>query len=686
MVYAASENTQQDPYGLSKKVQVANKIAVDLAETPQSINVVSQQQMALQQAHSSSEALRYSAGLNSEKFGGFGSYLDLTRIRGVDADYYLDGIRVVSNPGSWLPQIDAFGLEKIEVLRGPASATYGQGLGGGVVNQISKRPQEESRHAIQIGYGRYDEKRLGLDSTGPLNQSGSLLYRTVVSALDSDNQIQNSHHRRLYFAPSITWRPNAQLDWTVMGSYTREPELPNYNALPAVFYGLNQSTYPALDRHQSYTDYRANSSSRTQKSLSSLLQYRLNEQWRLVSNARYMHIDSDIYRSIVYGYQEQNGRPMLKGYYEDTPATVSTFSIDQYITGQFNTGALGHDLAVGVDYTTGTLKNALYSVGPILFDPYQPPYHTEVTPDFSSSYAAPWKEQQDFDRIGFYVQDQLSYQGWRLNVAARYDHAKNDQKTNIYSPNVTELNQNEKKWSYRGALSYVFEQGWVPYISYSTAFDPILGTKHDGSLFVPVETKQTELGLKYKMPNQQLLLTAAIFQLNQTNLKTGDAEHLGFNLQAGEVRSRGLDLQAIGKLTPQININAGYTYLDNELIKDTTYQGKGLTQTPEHSATLWLDYHFDRTMLAGLTLGTGVRYLGSSYGDPKNHFKVPAATLWDISLHYALDAMLPSLKQSSIALKVDNVSNKHYVASCTSQMYCFVGQDRNVRLSFDYQW
>lgn len=686
IIYTATAKTDQDKDYLATKTQVGSKMKVDLAEVPQSVSVVTQQQMQLQQISTTSEALRYSAGLNSEKFGGFGSYLDLTRIRGVDADYYLDGIRMISNPGSWLPQVDAYSLARIEVLRGPASASYGQGLGGGVVNQVSKLPQAESAHAVHIQYGSFNEKRLGVDSTGALNQDASLMYRAVLSGVDSDTQIKDSHHRRIYVAPSLTWKPNEQLTWTGLATYSNEPELPNYNALPAVFLGLNNSQYPSLDRRANYTDSAFNDSSRTQKSLSSLFEYRWNDQWGFVSNARYMYIDSDIQRSIIYGYQEQNGKPMLKGYYEDTPAEVSTFSIDQHIKGEFNTGVIAHQMLVGVDYSTGTLKNALYSVGPILFDPYQKPQHSVSKPDFSASYAAPWKEQQDFDRIGFYLQDQLAYAAWRLNLGARYDHSKNDQKTNIYSAKVTELNQNEKKWSYRAALSYVFDTGLVPYVSYSTSFDPILGTKHDGSLFVPVETKQTELGVKYKTLADQLLLTAAVFQLNQTNLKTGDAEHLGFNLQAGEVRSRGADIQAIGRLSPQLNVIASYSYLDNELIKDNNYQGNSLTQTPQHSASFWLDYQLDDRIFNGLTVGAGLRYLGSSYGDPKNNFKVPATTLMDLTLNYSLAQVFPELKQSSVGLKVNNITNKQYIASCTSQMYCFVGQDRNVRLSLDYQW
>ncbi|XDZ52245.1 TonB-dependent siderophore receptor [Neisseriaceae bacterium CLB008] len=665
---------------------VGSKAPTDILTSSQSISVVTRQQMDLQQANSTSQALRYTAGATSEKFGGFGDYIDLTKIRGADADYYLDGLRVISNPGSWLPQVDAYGLERVEVLRGPSSSVYGQGTGGGVINQISRKPSAVQSQELSLSYGRFNRKHLGLDATGPLNDAQTLLYRITASGLDSKGQVEDTRHKRLYVAPAITWQPNEHTAWTVMGSYTQEPHLPDYNSLPAAVLGLDNSQLPEINRRRNFSDRDFSASSRKQRSLSSLLQHDFADGWRFTSNMRYMTIDTDLQRSVVYGYQMQDDKLMLKGTYEDSPASVRAFSMDNHVNGEVTLGATTHALLFGVDYARGTVKNALYSDGPHLFDPYGPNYRPAVRPDFGPSRQAPWAVHQTFNRLGAYVQDQIAYRQWRLTLGGRFDRSRTDDETNSYSLVKTKTKQDDHKWSGRAGLSYLFGDSLAAYASYATSFDPLLGSDYKGSAFVPIEAKQREVGLKYHPEGSKTMLSAALFQLNQTNVKTSDAEHLGFNKQAGEVRTRGLDLQATLALTRQLNMMASYTYLDNELIKDTKFEGNSLVQTPQHSGSVWLDYRIGSGVAQGLQTGVGMRYLGSSYGDPSNRFKVPAVTLWDLALNYDLGHVRTEWAGASVALNVSNLTNKDYVASCTSAMYCFIGQDRTVSASLRYRW
>lgn len=665
---------------------VGTKTNTSILETPQSVSVVTRQQMDLQKPLSTSSALRYTAGATSEKYGGFGSYLDITRIRGVDADYYLDGLRVISNPGSWLPQVDPYSLERVEVLRGPSAAIYGQGTGGGIVNQVSRKPQDTASHELSLQYGSFNRKNIGFDSTGPVNESGTLLYRFTASGLDTEGQVEDVRHKRLYIAPSLTWRPNTQTSWTILATHSREPELPNYNSLPAAVLGLENSPYPQVNRRRNFTDTNFSNSSRKQNSVTSLFQHDFGNGWEFVSNARYMYVQSDIQRGVVYGYQEVNGLPQLKGSYEVTPAKVNTFSMDNHLSGMLKLGATTHTVLAGVDFSKGALKNELYSVGPILSDPYGSEYHPNIVPDFTASRAAPWKVKQDFTRIGLYLQDQIAYDHWRLTLSARHDWSKTDDETNSYSPTSRVTKQDDKKWSGRAGLSYQFDIGLAPYVSYSTSFDPLLGTDYKGDVFVPIESKQTEVGIKYHPRGSRTLLSAAVFELEQTNVKTSDANHLGFSNQAGKVRTRGLDLQVTTELVRNLNLIANYTYLDNELVEDASYQGKSLTQTPKHSASIWMDYLIGKGPLAGLQLGGGVRYLGKTFGHPTNDFELPSATLVDLALSYDLGFISRELEGATFALNVNNLTNKEYVASCTSRLYCFVGQDRTVTATLNYRW
>ena len=194
------------------------------------------------------------------------------------------------------------------------------------------------------------------------------------------------------------------------------------------------------------------------------------------------------------------------------------------------------------------------------------------------------------------------------------------------------------------------------------------------------------MGIKYQPAGSGTLLSAAVFQLEQTNVKTSDADHLGFNTQAGKVRTRGLDLQATTELARNLNLMASYTYLDNELVEDALYQGNSLTQTPEHSASAWMDYQFGHGPLYGLQVGGGVRYLGKTFADPSNDFEVPSATLLDMALTYQLGFLSPDLSGASLAVNVSNLTDEQYVASCTSRLYCFVGQDRTMTATLNYRW
>lgn len=685
IVVTATPPNHADSYVVEES-SVGTKTQTSILETPQSVSVITRQQMDLMKPTSSSAALRYTAGATSERYGGFGSYLDMTRIRGIDADYYLDGLRMISNPGSWLSQVDPWSLERVEVLRGPAAAIYGQGTGGGIVNQVSRKPQDISSHELSLQYGSFNRKQFGFDSTGAIDDDHSLLYRFTASGLDTQGQIEDSRHRRVYLAPSLTWRPSDQATWTVLATYSYEPNIPDYNSLPANLLGLNNSPYQQVDRHRNYTDGNFSDSSRHQKSLTSLFEYQLTNGWTFNSNARYMNVHSNIQRGVVYGYQLVDEQPLLKAYDELTPAKVNIFSMDNNISGDIDVGPTRHTLLAGIDFSKGSLKSALYSVGPVLIDPYGPNYRPDLNPDFTASRAAPWKNTQDLTRTGVYLQDQIVWDRWYLTLNGRHDWSRTDHQTNSYSPVAVRTRQTDEKWTGRAGLSYQFDIGLAPYVSYATSFDPLLGSGYDGKAFLPVETKQKEIGIKYHPQGSKTLLSAALFELTQTNVKTSDAEHLGFNTQAGEVRTRGIDLQATAEVIHNLNLITSYSWLDNELIRDAKYKGHSLTQVPAHSAAAWLDYRFDAGTLAGLQVGSGIRYLGSSYGNPENTFKVPATSLVDMMIGYDLGQLTSELAGASLAVNVNNLTNKQYVASCTSAMYCFVGQDRTITATIDYRW
>jgi iron complex outermembrane receptor protein len=325
---------------------------------------------------------------------------------------------------------------------------------------------------------------------------------------------------------------------------------------------------------------------------------------------------------------------------------------------------------------------------PVAFDPYDPVrYRPIAVPDFGHSMAeTPYNVRQQFSRLGVYAQDQWAYHRWRLTVSARHDWSSTDDQSRSYSPRWTSTRQKDHQWSGRLGLSHVFDNGLVPYLSHATSFDPVLGNDYQGRAFAPTRTKQYEAGVKYHPEGSATWLSAALFQLSQTHVKTSDTLHLGFWTQAGEVRSRGLDLQATAQIARNLNLLASYAYLDNVLVSDASYQGKSQAQTPRHSGALWIDYRVAGGAFAGLRLGAGLRHLGRSFGNPANSFTVPSATLVDLAFSYDLGRLGRSLQGASLALNISNLANRQYVASCTSQASCFIGQDRTVTATARFRW
>lgn len=673
---------------VAKNTTTGSKTPTDVLENPQSVSVVTRKQMDIQPGATTSQALRYIAGANSERFGGFGSQLDITRIRGIDADYYLDGMRVISNVSTWSPQIDPYSLERVEVLRGPSSTLYGQGTGGGIVNQVSRRPEAETSHEFFIKTGNFDRYEAGVDSTGTLIEDASLSYRFTATALNTQTQVEDTRHKRIYIAPSIRWKPSEQTSWTILGTYSDEPVIPDYNSLPAIALGLDSSRYPQVDRKRNFSDIDFNASSREQHSLSSLFSHQFNNDWVLNSNLRYMYINSDTKRTTVYGYQDRQGELWLEGTYGLAPSNSTTLQFDNNLAKKINWGNWQHHILLGFDYATGKINNDSYRMDPVAFNPFDSKDYRPHKPiDFSDSMTNwPYNVRQKFNRYGIYAQDQIALNNWRLTLGGRHDWSVLDDESRSYSPIWTSRKQQDQQWSGRIGLNYIFDQGIAPYISYATSFDPVLGNDYYGQSFAPTEAKQIELGVKYQPIDTAILLSAALFQLDQDNVKTSDTQHLGYWTQSGKVRSRGLELQATTQLLNQINLMTSYVYVDNELTQDANYQGKSLAQTPKHSASAWIDYSPEYSVLQGWQLGLGVRYLGETWGNPVNSFKVPDATLFDVAAHYDLGQLSNSLAGSRLSVSASNLTNKKYVASCTSQMYCFIGQDRLVTATFSYKW
>ncbi|HCR4096666.1 TPA: TonB-dependent siderophore receptor [Providencia rettgeri] len=678
LVVTSSENNNDSPRGYANKTQfTATKGSASLLETPQFVSVIKREQMDTLPSESISQALRYSAGVTSEKFGAFGNGIDFSKIRGFDADYYLDGLRVIGNSGIWGPQIDSWTLNSIEAVHGPSSALYGQGGAGGVINMQSRRPSANESHQIQFQKGNFDNDSIKFDTTGALNDSETLLYRMDGLALSTDSQINSSKQSRYLLAPSLTWQPNEKLSLTVLSQYQRDPHIGHYNTLPAQAIGLLPNRNGKLDFTQNYSDPRHEQSERTQWSITSLIDYQITPFITFKQNIRYSDVDTHIKRDFTRGFLAGDQR--LTAVYQDSPSHSKTWVADNQLIYQLDTGPIRHQLLFGFDYQTGQLDKDWWGSQTVSFDPWVKPHHPEFRPYPVSRTST----TQRFDRYGVYLQDQLSWQQWDLLLSGRYDWSYLNTDNNL--TNTTQKNDTSA-WSQRVGLTYSFESGFSPWVSVSDSFDPVLGTDAEGKPFIPTESKQTELGIKYQNQSGDLMVSLAAYELEQKNVTTHNPLNPDYYNQTGKIRSRGIDFESRFAITTSLNMMLNYAYTDNKITQsqDLSVLNKHPVQVPKHSGSAWVDYRFHSPYLEGALVGVGVRYLGATWGDNTNTFKVPAVWLGDVSARYQMDALIPELTGMELGVTVSNITNNPYVASCTSSTYCSIGTNRTLFATLNY--
>lgn len=219
---------------VAERSATGTKTDAPILEVPQTINVVTAEQMNDQAVQSVSEALRYTPGVSVENFGALSPTDSYTRVRGFRTDLYLDGTRLpIKGDGAAAFAVEPYGLERVEVLKGPASGLYGSSGPGGLINMVSKRPTDVPINEIQIQTGSFDRAQVAFDFSGPVTADKSVLFRLTGLARDADTQVDFAEDNRLFIAPALTIRPSSQTTLTLLASYSEEDSVwPFFNLVP----------------------------------------------------------------------------------------------------------------------------------------------------------------------------------------------------------------------------------------------------------------------------------------------------------------------------------------------------------------------------------------------------------------------------------------------------------------------
>ncbi|MFC6120019.1 ferrichrome porin FhuA [Phytobacter sp. SCO41] len=669
------------------------KTDTPIEKTPQSISVVTSEEMALHQPKSVKEALSYTPGVAVGTRGASNTY-DYLVIRGFAADgqsqnNYLDGMKMQGNFYNDAV-IDPYMLERAEILRGPASVLYGKSSPGGLLNMVSKRPTTTPLYEVQFKMGTDNLYQTGFDFSDALDDDGVYSYRLTGLARSANAQQEGAKEQRYTIAPSFSWRPDDKTNFTFLSYFQNEPDTGYYGWLPK-----EGTVQPLPNGSRLPTDFnegaKNNTYSRNEKMVGYSFEHGFNDTFTLRQNLRYA--ENKVAQNSVYGYgvcsdsangfnascnalsAADKGHYLARKYVVDSER-LQTFTVDTQLQSKFATGDVDHTLLTGVDFMR--MRNDIdswfgYDNSVPLLDLYNP-----VSSDFDFgtkdlTNSGPYQVLNKQKQTGVYAQDQAQWDKVLVTLGGRYDWAKQETLTRTTGIQTT---RDDKQFTWRGGVNYLFDNGVTPYFSYSESFEPASTTGQNGKIFAPSKGKQYEAGVKYVPKDRPIVLTGAVYQLTKTNNLMGDPAGSFYSVEGGEIRARGVELEAKAALSASVNVVGSYTYTDAEYTTDTKYKGNTPAQVPKHMASLWGDYTIFDGALSGLTLGTGARFTGSSQGDPANSFKVGSYTLVDALVRYDLARV--GLAGSNVALHVNNLFDREYVASCFNTYGCFWGAERQV--------
>ncbi|MCP8463006.1 TonB-dependent siderophore receptor [Pseudomonas sp. ZM23] len=679
---------QEDPDGpaigyVATRSRIGTKTDTPILETAKSISVTTREQMQDRAVQNIDDAVRYMPGTVASSFGS-DTRSDWLRIRGFKPTQFLDGLPMATGVYA-NPKLETWDLERVAALRGPASSVYGQTPPGGLIDMSSLRPQAEQANAVQLQAGNYNHKQINFDSTGPLDDQGRFLYRVSGVVRDSNTQVDHIPDKRYNLAPSLTWNIDDDTRLTFLSQFTRDD-----TGITSAFLPLKGTKYDApfgdISHHKNLGDPDWENYDRTTYWLGYSFEHRLNDVWQFRQNLRYMKNDLSFDALTPGGYLDTvSDDGTLNRVSTSVDEDVTQFVVDNNFQADFQTGALRHTVLLGLDHNrSNTNYLAIYG--------YNVPPTNVVHPIYGQDIARPPRSDAYYDydqktfQTGAYVQDQIALDNWRLTLGGRQDWVHTG--TRFYNKGDATSTESDSKFSGNAALSYIFDNGIAPYLSYSESFQPTTGADASATeSFKPTEGKQWELGVKYQPVGSDTLLTAAVYDLRQKNVSVSDTVNGAFvTSQTGEVKVTGLELEANSNLTENLKLIGSYSYTDTE-VKKGQYSGNRLQLIPRNAASLWADYIWHAGVLNGFGVGYGVRYVGDTYGDQANTFDGYAGsyTVYDAAVHYDLGKLASNLDGASVQVNATNLFNKDYISTCDGY-YCYYGDQRKVVASLTYKW
>lgn len=631
----------------------ATRTDTPILDTPQSVQTIPQRVLEDQQVTRLDQALRNVSGVT---FGGtnLGRRLEFN-VRGFNgAPILRDGFRQFG--ADVIPE--TANLERVEVLKGPASVLYGESEPGGLINLVTKKPTSTPFYEIEAQFGDRSFISPRIDFSGPLTDDGKLLYRlNALYRTNDDIQDVDRKVERLYISPVVTWKISDRTDLTFELEFLTEKRPPSFG-IPAI--GNRIANIPFNRITNEPDDF----GKEEYISAGYDLEHRFNDNWKLRNAFRYTRQNALLEVAYPFEIDEETGT--VTRFWAAQPQEGESYSLQTSATGEVATGAIDHELLFGIDLNL-TRDNfndriRLDDSNPLELNLFDPLYRTASRPDFDRLPLISDRETET-RRLGVFVQDRVAFSdSFFLLAGLRYDTVEQIVTNNPtdFDPTSTETTQNNDALIPRIGLVYKPIEEISLYASYSQSFAPNVETTSGGEALNPERGEGFEVGIKSELLESKLFATLAYFNITKQNVASEDPNDPFAFVATGEQASQGIELDVSGEILPGWNIIASYAYIDAKVTEDNLIAiGNRLPNAPKNSAGLWTTYEIQQGDLQGLGFGVGFNFVGERQGDLENSFKLDSYFLTNAAVFYQRDNW-------RAAINFRNLFDVDYIAGTSS--------------------
>lgn len=663
-------------------------LALSLKETPQSISVITRQQMDDQNLKQLTDVANQVAGLTVSQGGNIGSDNSPIYARGKTVDnYLLDGVKLLNSYSSIFQSQDTAIFDRFEIVRGSTGLMTGSGTASASINMVRKKPLEDFKASVSSDFGSWNSYRVDGDVSTPLNQTGTIRGRAVVAYQDADSYIDRFDEKRKVaygvVEADLTDKTKASL-----GVSYQNIDITGIarSGLPSFYTDSSRTQWKRSDSAAASWSY----SNRTTTAYFADIEHQINTRWKVKAIASRTITDSDEVVGYAFssgGINKQTGAgAMLYATRWDYKPTQDLFNAT--LNGQFDLFNQTHDIILGTTYTESKDKrpsysgwNNAYTWDGTLNNIYDWDGNTPTRPEtlIDGWSAENEKSQSFFVSTRLKIKDDLA-----LLLGARVENWERV-KQNYYQKDnrlqTTPREENGEVTPYIG-ITYDLTDHWSTYASYTTIFSPQNTKTITGDYIDPLTGISTELGIKGAFFENQLNLSAAVYQTKEDNKaiqivgETAPDGSQAYRAESG-TKSKGYELEATGKLTDHWQISTSFS---RNLSEDKN--GNALnTNIPSNLAKLFTSYKLPYFNEA-ITVGGGIRWQSEIFSDnvgPKGdqRFTQKQYSIVDVMARYKMSENL------STTLNINNLFDKKYYLTTNNSYY---GAPLNFRVGLKYDW